>query len=313
MANEAGWFPDPTNGNQWRWWDGRQWTDRVAPAVASEAPKRDVGRSWFGVPVWGWVLIAAAVVTLTIVVPWLIALGALSVLVTGIVAIAAGTPTWLRLRTRTLALAVTGGAAALVLVAGTVAAVTSTGRAVEVSTVGAASSASPMPERAASPSPSPTRTPVTTTREETATEAIPFERTTGEDPALTRGQTQVSVAGADGELTRTFRVTLVDGVEVKREQIAETVTRAPVNEVTVVGTYDPPVAAPEPVAPAPAPAPAQGDCDPNYADGCVPIASDVDCAGGSGNGPAYFSGTARVVGSDIYDLDRDGDGIACDS
>jgi hypothetical protein len=53
-------------------------------------------------------------------------------------------------------------------------------------------------------------------------------------------------------------------------------------------------------------------CDPNYADACVPIASDVDCGGGSGNGPAYFYGTARVVGSDIYDLDRDNDGIACE-
>ncbi|WP_048876284.1 hypothetical protein [Saccharomonospora saliphila] len=54
------------------------------------------------------------------------------------------------------------------------------------------------------------------------------------------------------------------------------------------------------------------DCDPNYS-GCVPVASDVDCAGGSGNGPAYVSGPVRVTGSDIYGLDRDGDGIACDS
>ncbi|WDG18342.1 G5 domain-containing protein [Microbacterium sp. Clip185] len=309
MANEAGWFPDPKNGNQWRWWDGRQWTDRVAPTGSPAAPKRDASRSWLGVPVWGWVLVAAALVTLTVVVPWLVALGALSVLVTGIVAIAAGTPTWLRLRTRRMAVAVAGGAAVLVLVTGTVAAATSVGRSVEVSTVGAASSASPTPEHTTTRAPSPTPTPVTTTRDESVTEAIPFERTTGEDPSLTRGETRVSVAGADGELTRTFRVTLVDGVEVKREQIAETVTRAPVTEVTVVGTYDPPAAAPAPAAPAPA----QGGCDPNYADGCVPIASDVDCAGGSGNGPAYFSGTARVVGSDIYDLDRDGDGIACDS
>jgi len=309
MANEAGWFPDPTNGNQWRWWDGRQWTDRVAPAASPAAPKRDASRSWLGMPVWGWVLIAAALVTLTVVVPWLVALGALSILVTGIVAVSAGTPTWLRLRTRSMAVAVTGGAAVLVLVTGTVAAATSVGRSAEISTVGAASSASPTPEHTTTRAPSPTPTPVTTTREETVTEAIPFERTTGEDPSLTRGETRVSVAGAAGELTRTFRVTLVDGVEVKREQIAETVTRAPVTELTVVGTYDPPAAAPAPAAPAPA----QGDCDPNYADGCVPIASDVDCAGGSGNGPAYFSGTARVVGSDIYDLDRDGDGIACDS
>ncbi|NUR47480.1 MAG: excalibur domain-containing protein [Hamadaea sp.] len=74
----------------------------------------------------------------------------------------------------------------------------------------------------------------------------------------------------------------------------------------------------KPPSPKPSPKPSKTTskpkpvCDPNYADGCVPVASDVDCAGGSGNGPAYFSGTARVVGSDIYDLDRDNDGIACE-
>jgi hypothetical protein len=57
---------------------------------------------------------------------------------------------------------------------------------------------------------------------------------------------------------------------------------------------------------------AEDGCDPNYADACVPIASDVDCAGGSGNGPEYVQGPLRVIGTDIYGLDRDGDGIACD-
>jgi len=53
------------------------------------------------------------------------------------------------------------------------------------------------------------------------------------------------------------------------------------------------------------------DCDPNY-DPCVPVASDVDCAGGKGNGPEYVTGPITVIGTDIYDLDRDGDGIACE-
>lgn len=57
--------------------------------------------------------------------------------------------------------------------------------------------------------------------------------------------------------------------------------------------------------------PAQ-DCDPNYEGACVPIADDVDCEGGSGNGPAYVRGPVYVVGSDIYDLDRDGDGVGCE-
>jgi hypothetical protein len=52
-------------------------------------------------------------------------------------------------------------------------------------------------------------------------------------------------------------------------------------------------------------------CDPNYS-GCVPIASDVDCAGGSGDGPAYVKGPVKVIGKDIYRLDRDGDGIGCE-
>ncbi|KNH18582.1 hypothetical protein ACU18_07175 [Arthrobacter sp. ZBG10] len=67
---------------------------------------------------------------------------------------------------------------------------------------------------------------------------------------------------------------------------------------------------PQRAAPA-APAAASG-CDPNYS-GCVPIASDVDCAGGSGNGPAYVQGPVSVIGSDIYGLDRDGDGFGCES
>jgi len=57
---------------------------------------------------------------------------------------------------------------------------------------------------------------------------------------------------------------------------------------------------------------AAAECDPNY-DPCVPIASDVDCAGGSGNGPEYVQGPVRVIGRDIYRLDRDNDGIGCES
>ncbi|MEI2276675.1 hypothetical protein OHC50_04250 [Paenarthrobacter ilicis] len=62
----------------------------------------------------------------------------------------------------------------------------------------------------------------------------------------------------------------------------------------------------------PAAPPAQSGCDPNYAGACVPIASDVDCAGGKGNGPAYVRGPVTVIGSDIYKLDSDGDGIGCE-
>jgi hypothetical protein len=54
------------------------------------------------------------------------------------------------------------------------------------------------------------------------------------------------------------------------------------------------------------------ECHPSYVGKCVPIASDVDCAGGEGDGPAYVEGPVRVVGPDVYRLDTDGDGIACE-
>jgi len=44
----------------------------------------------------------------------------------------------------------------------------------------------------------------------------------------------------------------------------------------------------------------------------VPVASDVDCAGGEGNGPEYVTGLVTATGSDVYGLDSDGDGIGCE-
>jgi hypothetical protein len=56
-----------------------------------------------------------------------------------------------------------------------------------------------------------------------------------------------------------------------------------------------------------------GGCDPHYVSKtCVPIAEDVDCTPGSGNGPAYVSGPFEYTGEDIYGLDRDHNGIACE-
>lgn len=61
------------------------------------------------------------------------------------------------------------------------------------------------------------------------------------------------------------------------------------------------------------PAPTSGDtggssrrCNPNYAGVCLPPHRDVDCQ----DIPAT---DFRVVGTDVYRLDRDGDRIACES
>jgi endonuclease YncB( thermonuclease family) len=72
-----------------------------------------------------------------------------------------------------------------------------------------------------------------------------------------------------------------------------------------------PAPAPAPPVPSPPePSPPQ-DCQ-GY-DPCLPPGADVDCAGGSGNGPRYVTGPVYVSGDDPYGLDGDGDGVACES
>ena len=67
--------------------------------------------------------------------------------------------------------------------------------------------------------------------------------------------------------------------------------------------------APPPPVPAPAPPPTT-DCQ-GYSP-CLPPGPDVDCAGGSGDGPRYVDGPVYVNGSDPYGLDSDGDGVGCE-
>ncbi|MGC5053516.1 G5 domain-containing protein [Micromonospora sp. DT48] len=132
------------------------------------------------------------------------------------------------------------------------------------------------------------------TRTITVTKKVPYKTRTVNDSSLAKGTKKVSTRGVPGVRTLTYEVTVVDGVQTEKKLITSEITTQPVTRVVRVGTKQ------------------ARQCDPNYAGACVPIASDVDCAGGSGNGPAYVSGPVRVIGSDIYDLDRDGDGIGCD-
>ncbi|WP_454855278.1 G5 domain-containing protein [Promicromonospora soli] len=165
-------------------------------------------------------------------------------------------------------------------------------------------STSPSPTVTQSPtttqSPTAKPEPVTTTKRITKKETIPFQKITGEDPNLDKGTKKITTEGVKGVRTKTYRVTYTDGEETDRKIVKNVVTRKPIDQVTSIGTRTPPPPKQEP-----------SNCDPNYSD-CVPIASDVDCEGGSGNGPAYVSGPVRVTGTDIYDLDADGNGVGCE-
>jgi hypothetical protein len=153
--------------------------------------------------------------------------------------------------------------------------------------VEASQSAPPTSASPASP------TPKVEKREVTETRSLPYSRRTVQDASMTEGTRQVRVKGVPGVKTLTYEITLVDGEQTAKRLVGEKVTKQPVTEVVAVGTKP------------------KRQCDPNYS-GCVPIAEDVDCAGGSGNGPAYVEGPVEVIGRDVYGLDDDGDGIGCD-
>lgn len=57
---------------------------------------------------------------------------------------------------------------------------------------------------------------------------------------------------------------------------------------------------------------AKRKCHPSYKGKCLKVnAGDYDCLGGSGDGPNY-TGRVRVVGTDVFRLDADRDGIGCE-
>ncbi|WP_084361725.1 G5 domain-containing protein [Herbiconiux solani] len=263
----------------------------------------------------------------------LIVVAALFVLVAGIWTLGSRRPGWLNLPAGRLSAGLVVGAAAVALLIGgglTASAhpaqslAGSSGSSSSDSVAGvdegliesssaatAPGSAKRSPAPSPAPTPTPTPTPKTTVQSAQTSEAVAYSSTQHEDPAMDAGTTQVTTAGVPGTKVVTWEITLVDGVETGRKVVSESVTVAQIAEDTAIGTRQapPPPAEPEP---APAPEAPGAGCDPNYAGGCVPIDSDVDCPGGSGNGPSYAPGPVQVVGTDIYGLDRDGDGMGCE-
>lgn len=291
----AGWYRDPDGGGAPRWWDGHRWAAPQAPVPAVQRPSGTrSSRIVIAATVAGVALFFAVIGAITGGFGGFLSMIGLSALVIGIVAVAKGGISSLAIRNRALGGAVVAAGFVVMFTGGAVGAATSPP---PIALVDAGSE-----REAAQTTPSPTATTVAT--EIVETQAIPFDSVTVDDPSSAAGTSVVSVVGVDGVLTLTYRVTSTDGIETGRVTVSEVVTTAPVTQVTSIGSRveRQPVAAP-PVS--------SGGCDPNYSP-CVPVASDVDCAGGSGNGPAYVNGPVTVIGTDIYDLDRDGDGIACD-
>lgn len=284
----AGWMTDPDDASRLRWWDGEKWTDYRTPVARGNDPPR----AWRPSPILiavtaGVVLVALGVAARSGFGGFLSTVG-LAALVVAIIGLVRGGVAALGLKSKaTAGILLAAGIAVLVVGGGVNAATTTT-------------NIRPFDTSAESPSATPEPTVAIRTTTVAEQQAIPFGATTVEDPTMASGTSAITTVGVPGVLTITYSVSTRDGVEISRETIDEVVTTAPIDQVTTIGTK------------VEQRAPASGSgCDPNYS-GCVPIASDVDCAGGSGNGPAYATGPVTVIGVDVYELDRDGDGIACD-
>ncbi|MCS5713471.1 G5 domain-containing protein [Herbiconiux sp. CPCC 205716] len=338
-----GWYTDPSDPTAQRWWDGTRWTEFTSawsaapvgpvPPVAPVAPAGPVRsstarRSWR--PTLSTYIVGSLAVLVSIVGAGTNGIGgflvglALFGIGAGVYVLVTRRPSFLNVApTRRAGGAALGISAALLLVGSLMAPHaapapdTAEGAAVSLLTspepvapeaATPRPTVTPSPKKTAAPTPTPTPTPVVGTQLVDVSEPIPFASSSYDEPTLELGASVTVTAGVPGTLVKRWQITTTDGVETSRSLVSETVTAAPVDELIAIGSLQP---APPP-APEAAPAPEGGGCDPNYAGGCVPIDSDVDCPGGSGNGPSYAPGPVQVIGSDIYDLDRDGDGWACD-
>src|SRR3712207_6383463 len=75
-----------------------------------------------------------------------------------------------------------------------------------------------------------------TVQEESERTSIPYETVEVDDPGSYEGEETVLTEGRAGQKVTTYRVTVVDGEEVEREELDTEVTRRPVTEKVQVGT-----------------------------------------------------------------------------
>ena len=110
--------------------------------------------------------------------------------------------------------------------------------------------------------------------EETVKEPVPFTSSEVPNADLPEGEKKVTTAGVDGERSRVFSVTVIDGKEVSRTLVKESMTREPVAEAVAKGTKK---------RPEPKPAPGGGNGGGN--------------GGGSGAGAGAGAGAAPASGT----------------
>lgn len=80
---------------------------------------------------------------------------------------------------------------------------------------------------------------------ETKNEPVAYRSIERNDSTLPVGQKKISIIGENGERTITYEVTYVKGIETLRTEIKNEITKAPIDQVTLNGTYVKPAPAPQ--------------------------------------------------------------------
>ena len=187
----AGWFPDPEKPGQTRWWDGQQWTDHMAPpapAVGTLPPPATVAAvTKRQMPVWLWVVLGVVALVGGIFLAPLVAMIALVVMITGVVAMVKDRPTWLRFPSRRFAVIATVVSAVLFFAFGSLTSVLYPSAPEPIS---AAPTSEPT---AATSTPTPSPTVTAFPDDEAAVSAFAGTASTIEDASATTGQAALTV------------------------------------------------------------------------------------------------------------------------
>lgn len=80
----------------------------------------------------------------------------------------------------------------------------------------------------------------------TEQETLYYKELTKNDSSLAKGKTKLQTAGKNGVQENTIEITYKNGVEISRKTVSEKVISEPVDQVTLVGTYEAPKATPKP-------------------------------------------------------------------
>ena len=127
-------------------------------------------------------------------------------------------------------------------------------------------------------------------KSETKVESVPFEAIEQNDNSLPAGQKKPSVVGVNGERSITYSVTYVKGKETARSETKNEITKAPVAQVTLNGTYVKPAPTPAPAPKAAAPSCPNGTyvnsagntvCSPYQSRGGAPAGATAQCSDGT--------------------------------